>query len=139
VPTFSRPHHLALSVVDMERSAEWYRNVLGFTLVRRFATGIPRILQRHADSGFYISLYNHPNRSRDRFDPRRTGLDHLALAVADGTDLEAWATHLDATGVAHSPRRDLGHASFVSLEDPDGVQIELWHTITPLLPANEPV
>ena len=136
MPTFSGPHHLALSVTDMERSAEWYRRVLGFELVRRFPTGIRRILQWHPGSGFYVSLYNHPDRSFDRFDPRRTGLDHLALAVAEEGELAAWRIHLEAHGVESSPVRDLGHSTFVSIEDPDGVQIELWHPITPLRPAD---
>lgn len=138
MPTFTRPHHLALSVTDMERSAEWYRRVLGFRLVKRFETGIPRILQLHPESGFYVSVYNHPDRSRERFDPCRTGLDHLALGVPDGASLEAWKGHLDALGVEHSPTRDLGHSWFVSLEDPDGIQLELWRTITPLTAADDP-
>ena len=33
------------------------------------------------------------------------------------------------------PPRELGHSRFVSLEDPDGIQIELWLTITPHRPA----
>jgi catechol 2,3-dioxygenase-like lactoylglutathione lyase family enzyme len=135
VPRFTRPHHLALSVSDMERSAAWYRTVLGFRLVRRFDTGIPRILQMHPDSGFYVSLYNHPDRAGERFDPRRTGLDHLAFAVPDASSLDAWKAHLDTNGVESSPVRDLRHALFVSLEDPDGVQLELWHTVTPLQAA----
>ncbi len=36
----------------------------------------------------------------------------------------------DASPLSYSPVRELGHSSFVSLEDPDGVQIELWLTIT---------
>jgi catechol-2,3-dioxygenase len=89
----------------------------------------------HPDSGFYVSLYNHPDRSRDRFDPRRTGLDHLAFAVPDRTSLDDWRAHLETNDVETSPVRDLGHSLFVSLEDPDGVQLELWHTVTPLRAA----
>jgi glyoxylase I family protein len=135
MPTFDGPHHLALSVTDRHRSAQWYRETLGFRFVREFETGIPRILQMHVESGFFISLYDHPDRSGDVFDPRRTGLDHIALAVADDASLAAWAAHLDGIGVEHSPVRDLGHARFVSLEDPDGVQIELWFQLTPFHPA----
>ena len=121
----------------MEHSAEWYRRVLGFRLVKKFDTGIPRILQVHPDSGFFVSLYNDRERSGDRFDPHRTGLDHLALEVVDGAALEAWMAALDALGIEHSPIRDLGHAWFVSLEDPDGIQIELWRTIIPFRAAGE--
>ena len=137
MPSFVRPHHLAFSVNDRVASAGWYREVLGFRFVREFETGIPRILQMHVESGFFVSLYNHSDRSFDRFDPRRTGLDHLALQVADDDQLSAWIVHLDALGVSHSPVRDLGHARFVSLEDPDGIQIELWFQIVPFHPADE--
>jgi hypothetical protein len=34
--------------------------------------------------------------------------------------------------------REIGHSSFVSLEDPDGIQIELWLTITPHRAAARP-
>ena len=136
MPTFSGPHHLALSVTERHASAQWYRDVLGFEFVKEFDTAIPRILQMHVDSGFFISVYDHPDRSHDRFDPRRTGLDHIALALRGRDDLADWIAHLDSIGVRHSAIRDLGHARFVSLEDPDGIQIELWRTIVALAPAS---
>lgn len=135
MPTFAGPHHVAFSVTDRKASARWYREVLGFSFVREFDTGIPRTLQMHVDSGFFISLYDHPDRSLDRFNPRRTGLDHLALAVAGDERLSEWIDHLDRLGVEHSPVRDLGHARFVSLEDLDGIQIELWFQIVAFHPA----
>ena len=135
MPVFLGPHHIALSVTDKDASAAWYRRVLGFRFVREFETGIPRILQMHVESGTFISVYNHVGRSLDRFDPHRTGLDHLALAVSDDSALLEWVDHLDALGVEHSPVRDLGHARFVSLEDPDGIQIELWLQLQPFHPA----
>jgi len=139
MPTFQRPHHLAFSVTDRIASAKWYRDVLGFRFVREFDTGIPRILQMHVDSGFFVSLYDHPDRTLDRFDPRRTGLDHLALEMTSDEQLAEWIEHLDALGVAHSAVHDLGHAHFVSLEDPDGIQIELWFQIVPFQPADSEV
>ena len=136
MPSFSGPHHLALSVSDRAASARWYRTVLGFAFVKEFEEGIPRILQVHVASNFFISLYNHPDRPTESFDPRRTGLDHIALAVASDDDLADWSAALDDLHVAHSPIRDLGHARFISLEDPDGIQIELWRTIIPFHPAD---
>ena len=114
--------------------------MLGFEFVKEFQVapgdaGIPRILLLHQHSGFLLGLCDHPGRSGDAFDPRRTGLDHIAFEVADHAELTSWMTHLDELGVAHSPLRELGHSRFVSLEDPDGIQIELWLTITPHRPA----
>lgn len=138
MPTFERAHHMGLTVCDNQVSAEWYERVLGFKFVKRFEEGIPRILLQHPESLFHVSLYNHDDRSRDRFSPLRTGLDHIALAVSDELQLAAWMSHLDDLAVPHSSVHDLGHARFVSLEDPDGVQIELWLTIVPLQPADMP-
>jgi glyoxylase I family protein len=131
---------MALTVRDMRVSAEWYERVLGFEFVREFRVpagdlGIPRILLLHARSGFLLGLCNHADRSGDAFDPRRTGLDHVAFEVTDRAELDSWMAHLDELGVAHSPVRELGHSCFASLEDPDGIQIELWLTLTPHRPA----
>jgi len=140
VPSFNRAQHVALTVRDMRVSAEWYQRVLGFSFVKEFQVadgdaGIPRILLLHQHSGFLLGLCEHPGRTGDLFDPRRTGLDHIAFEVAHREEITSWMAHLDALGAAHSPVRELGHASFVSLEDPDGVQTELWLTITPHRPA----
>jgi glyoxylase I family protein len=135
VPTFDGAHHIAFVVRDNAVSAEWYQRVLGFRFVKQFDTGIPRILLQHPPSMLHVSLYNTEGRSGDRFSPLRTGLDHLALGVASEEELAAWIAHLDGLGVEHSAVHDLGHAKFVSLEDPDGVQIELWVTVVPFRPA----
>jgi glyoxylase I family protein len=140
MPTFERAQHAALTVRDMRTSADWYERVLGFEFVKEFEVapgdaGIPRILLLHPHSGFLLGLCNHPGRTCDSFDPSRTGLDHLAFEVANRTELGSWTAHLDLLGVARSPVRELGHSSFVSFEDPDGIQIELWLTITPHRPA----
>jgi glyoxylase I family protein len=135
--SFTHAQHVGLTVTDREKSAAWYQRVLGFRLVKRFDTGIPRILMVHPDSGFLIGVYNHPDGSGDRFSPQRTGLDHIALAVEDDHALVVWSARLDDLGVEHSPIRDLGHAKFLSLEDPDGIQIELWVTLIPHHPADE--
>ncbi len=140
MPTFNRALHMALTVRDMRVSADWYERVLGFDFVKEFQfapgdAGIPRILLLHQHSGFLLGLCNHAGRTGDSFDPLRTGLDHVAFEVADRAELDSWIARLDHVAVSHSPVRELGHSSFVSLQDPDGVQIELWLTITPHSPA----
>ena len=66
--------------------------------------------------------------SADDFDYRRTGLDHLAFGLGEDEELATWSAHLDELGVAHSPIRELDLGKFVSFEDPDGIQLELWVT-----------
>jgi glyoxylase I family protein len=113
MPSFSRALHIALTIRDMRVSADWYQHVLGFEFVKEFQVapgdaGIPRILLLHQHSGFLLGLCGHPGRSGDAFDPRHTGLDHIAFEVADRAELTSWMAHLDELGVAHSPRAGPG-------------------------------
>ena len=143
MPQFRRPIHVALTVRDRHRSATWYRQVLGFELVKEFTfepdeLGIPRTLLVHPGSQFLLAFCEHRNRSGDAFDPFRTGLDHLALEVASREELEAWMPHLQQLGVVYSPIKELGHASYICIKDPDGIPIELWHAES-LVPAERVV
>jgi glyoxylase I family protein len=130
MPAILGASHVALTVRDMEVSAEWYRRVFGWVEIARLdgsQAGSPRILLFDPGSGFVVGLCEPEDRTRDAFSHRRTGLDHLALLVADEAELTAWAEHLDGLGILHSPLRPVRPlGSFVSLEDPDGIQLELW-------------
>ena len=130
-PTFTQAAHVALVVRDMAASVAFYEQVMGFERAGERREGPPearhpRRLLRHPGSGLVLGIHEPYERSNDRFDPQRTGLDHLAVTVADQTALEEWIAHLDRHGVAHSPVRDAGYAEFVSFEDPDGIAWEVW-------------
>ena len=128
-PTINGASHVALTVRDMDASAEWYQRVFGWLVLARFAAGeagTPRVLLFDPGSGFALALCQPEAGSGDPFDHRRTGLDHFAFGVADQAGLDRWIDHLDAIGVAHSPVHDLSLGRFVSFEDPAGIQFELW-------------
>ena len=121
--------HVAFTVNDMSESADWYQRVFGWVVIGRFGAGeagTPRIILFDQESGFALSLCMPEDGSKDPFDHRRTGLDHFAWLVDDGHELQRWMTHLDELGVDHSPVRELPFGRFVSFEDPDGIQLELW-------------
>lgn len=121
--------HVALTVRDIEKSAEWYQRVFGWIEIGRLVKGeaiSPRILVFDPVSGFALGLTHPDDASGDDFDYRRTGLDHLAFGLKDYEELDRWVAHLDDLGVAHSPVRELDLGKFVSFEDPDGIQLELW-------------
>ena len=131
MPAILGVSHVALTVRDMETSAEWYQRVFGWTELGRLAKGeafSPRILLFDPSTGLVVGLSQPEDGSGDDFDYRRVGLDHLAFAVANDEELRGWMTHLDDVGVEHSPIRELDLGKFVSLEDPDGIQLELWLT-----------
>lgn len=128
-PSIRGASHVALTVRDMEASAEWYQRVFGWQVLRRLVAGeagTPRVLLFDPTSFFAVAVCQPDDGTGDRFDHRRTGLDHLALRVADRAELDRWLAQLADHGVAYSPVRELDLGSFVSFKDPDGIQIELW-------------
>lgn len=134
LPSTRGASHVAFTVRDMDASAEWYGRVFGWMILRRFdagEAGTPRVILYDPGSGFALGLCQPHDGSDDSFDHRRTGLDHFAVAVSDDSELERWSAHLDALGVAHSPVRESDLGRFVSLEDPDGIQLELWVNASP--------
>ncbi len=129
MPNITGASHVALTVRDLETSTAWYREVFGWQAMRRLSeheAGSPRVLLFDPESRFVVAICQPEGDRDDRFDHRRVGLDHLALAVADEDALQSWRHHLDELGVAHSPIREFGPARFLTCEDPDGIQIELW-------------
>ncbi|MDP5185343.1 VOC family protein [Blastococcus sp. BMG 814] len=129
MPSLQGASHIALTVRDMDASAEWYQRVLGLQELRRYGSdgaGTPRILLLDPASFFVVGLCQPDDGSSAAFDHRHTGLDHFAFKVTDDAELDRWIAHLDELGVAHSPVRVLDLGRFVSFEDPDGIQFELW-------------
>lgn len=129
MPPLTGVSHLSFTVRDLDTSAEWYLRVLGLQELRRYSAeemGAPRVLLLEPSSFFVLGLYQSEDRSSEPFDHRRTGLDHFAFKVADEAELDRWIAHLDEQGVPHSPVRVLDLGRFVSFEDPDGIQLELW-------------
>lgn len=128
-PSLQGASHVAFTVRNMDASAAWYQHVFGWQVLRRYdadQAGTPRILLVDPSTFFVVALCQPDDHSADAFDHRRTGLDHFAFKVADESELDRWIAHLDHIGVAHSPVRALDLGRFVSFEDPDGIQCELW-------------
>jgi glyoxylase I family protein len=122
-------HHVALNVQDVEESARWYRDVLGFVPLFPYDTDdFERRLVRHP-SGVVLGLtrHRHPDAATP-FSERRTGLDHLAFAVDEPSLLEAWAERLTAAGVEHSGVKvtPTTGSALVTFRDPDGIQLEVY-------------
>jgi glyoxylase I family protein len=128
-PSIAGASHIALTVRDMDASAAWYQRVFGWMELRRFGpgeAGTPRVLLFDPASGFALAVCQPEDGSQDVFDHRRTGLDHFAFGMADEAAFEQWLAHLGDLGIDHSPVREMDIGKFVSFEDPDGIQFELW-------------
>lgn len=120
--------HVSLSVSDLDRSRRFYHDVLGLPLLLDVYQGTAfdgrELLVLVGRTG--LCLQEHRSNPRVPFDPTRTGLDHLALAVSSIEELQAWAQRLTSARVQHSGVKPLpGFGDLIELHDPDGIQLEL--------------
>ena len=84
VPGITNIHHVALTVTNVDRSAEWYSDLLGVQVAVLSGDSDEVRFRVLADmsSGTAFGLREYPATEGSRFDEFRTGLDHLAFGVA---------------------------------------------------------
>ncbi len=121
-------HHLSLTVTDLDRSTTWWTQVLGFAELRRFERdGMTKVILRHPSAGILLSLTGHGERApTEPFSEFRTGMDHLAFAVADRAELEAWKARLEELGVEHSDIKTSSFGALIAFRDPDNIAVEVY-------------
>ena len=128
MPSLVTVHHLSLSVSDLARSTAWYRDVLGFSVEAEFeGAGFRRTRLRHPTGSITLTLTCHERRSGDAFSELRTGLDHVAFAVGEAHEIDAWKQRFEELGVQHAEvgvRPRGGRA--IALRDPDNIQLEVF-------------
>jgi len=128
-PTFAGLHHVAINVRDVQRSVQWYGDVLGFAPLFPYDTDDfnRRIIRHPGGTVLGLTRHNHPD-ADDEFSERRTGLDHLAFAVESEAALENWAARLDAAGVQHSGVKitPATGSALIAFRDPDNIQLEFY-------------
>ena len=121
--------HLGLRVTDLARAKHFYVDTIGCPLVRETESVVFVTV-----SGMLIALIaaDAHTPGDDHFDPFRVGLDHLALAVEDPSQLADMQRELDAAGVRNNgvevdPET---HRQYISFYDPDDIAWELYAVST---------
>jgi glyoxylase I family protein len=120
-------HHVTLTVTDVARARDFYKNVLGFQVALEYG---PKILLTNGQMVLAVSPAPDPSRasSGDRFDENRVGLDHLSFSVANRDELDDAVRIFDEREVSHGEIEDLGDALrlyTLAFRDPDNIQLEL--------------
>jgi glyoxylase I family protein len=130
-------HHIALTVTDLDTSAEWYQKVFRISFVGDIPHegGVGRLFSDEART-IGIVLHRHDSNQGERFHETRTGLDHVGFALSSRKDLEEWQKHLEDHGIlrseaadrplTQSPIADDWYGSVLVFRDPDNIQLELY-------------
>jgi len=124
--------HLVLYVRDVERSAAFYRDVLGFR----------EVLGPGAMGSFPIAMFSSGRTHHELLlievgedaqpipSGRRIGLYHFGLKVGDSDDeLRAMLAQLQEAGVTIVGSSDHGYTHSLYIRDPDGNELELYSDV----------
>jgi len=134
-------HHTAISTADLERSVQFYRDVLGFEEVFTSGwevgaetadkiTGLndssAKIVMLKAGNAC-IEIFQYSSPQPRPGDPNRPACDHgITHLCLDVSDIQAEYQRLKAAGmVFHCPPQTLGGVSATYGRDPDGNIVEL--------------
>jgi glyoxylase I family protein len=121
---------LILTVSDADRSAAWYRDLLGMEETGRYVqpdSHVQQVCLADRLSGVELCLVDHRS-GQGAFDEFRIGLDHLEFLVTHRHDLDTWVTRLDGLGIPHSGVKEPSYTAnaMVTFRDPDNIQLEFF-------------
>ncbi len=129
-------NHLVLNVRDIEVSHRFYTEVLGFeqcgelthTMTMRFYRGDP---SHHHDLALVQVVDPAGATAPDQWsmEPKRVGINHVALAYPDRESWLAQLRHLKANGVEFIVRGNHGMSHSAYIADPDGYGLEVLYNV----------
>ena len=129
--TVKRLLHTRYRVNDLERTLEFYRNVLGLQEVRRHKSprGSELVFLKAPESEELIEICCFPSSGSVQVQP---DLTHLAFEV---DSLERFGQHLASLGIRYSdgPHLRENGSGFAFVDAPEGYEIELMQRPTDMM------
>lgn len=123
-------HHATLISSNLERTTAFYRDLLGFTLVRETVNEDDpgtRHFWFAADpsnpAGMQLSFLEYP-----QMEPATQGTGathHIALRVGSPAEVGSWRDYLQSREIPTTPYYERGGLASVYLRDPDGHILEI--------------
>lgn len=118
--------HVALTVTDVARSAEWYKRLLDAQTVvdDRDDHGPVHVIMAPP---LMLGFRSHQRTdASDSFQFARVGLDHFGIACESESELEKWQARLDEIGATHSGIQKSPFGLHLNAKDPDNIAIEFF-------------
>jgi glyoxylase I family protein len=127
MPRFHGFSHVSLSVSDLAESEKFFTEVLGLQVLERLEhEGWSAVITGDPATGLILEAQHHEAHAGERFDPRRTGLDHIGLRLHSRAEIEEWQRHFEAMGVDHTPIVSKPYGEVLTFRHPDGIQLEMF-------------
>jgi glyoxylase I family protein len=133
-------HHVTVICRDVERSVDFYRNLLGMRLVKQTVNEDDRGARHlffgdeEGSPGTMVTCLEYPE--LDEGTVGRGSTHHFALAVESEEELAGWHGYLTSRGIPCTEVMDRTYFKSLYLRDPDGHIVELA-TVGPGLTADE--
>ncbi len=135
-------HHITLICSDVQRSVDFYRNLLGMRLVKQTVNEDDRGARHlffgdeEGRPGTLVTCLEYPE--LDEGTVGRGSTHHFALSVESEQELAGWYEYLQSRGIPCTEVMDRTYFKSIYLRDPDGHILELA-TAEPGLTADEPL
>jgi methylmalonyl-CoA epimerase len=127
-----KPHHVALTVNDIQESTKWYSDKLGFQTKHNYDKNGMQIALLELN-GFRIELFHFPNNTKPLHEEDKNLMDslhiigtkHLCLEV---DNLDDTIKELGKKGVEFSTETDTVSfgGKYIFIKDCNGILIELY-------------
>ena len=117
--------HVALSVRDIDKSADWYARLFDLTLVAEFDEPAPMKVFM-TPTGQAIDLRQDPDVADEAFTQTRVGLDHVGFVCASRGELDGWLDRLRAHAVTESGIEESPFGWHLNFRDPDEIPLEFF-------------